>query len=149
MILDNFTTRILCFSLLACFSLTTSAAMYKWVDEDGNVHYSEKPPPGDIEVQTIKPPPKVDSEKANQALQEQLDQLKALEEGKEPKEQAVTEEELAVKKHNCELGKDKLQRLQDNPRVYTEAEDGTRTRLGEEEREARIQEAQQMIKDNC
>ena len=40
------------------------ARMYKWVDEDGNTQYTQSPPPGDIESEVIKPPPKVDTEAA-------------------------------------------------------------------------------------
>ncbi|HKK16999.1 MAG TPA: DUF4124 domain-containing protein, partial [Gammaproteobacteria bacterium] len=40
------------------------AAMYKWVDENGEVHYTQTPPPGDIQAETIKPPPDVNTEKA-------------------------------------------------------------------------------------
>ncbi|MCG8614453.1 MAG: DUF4124 domain-containing protein, partial [Pseudomonadales bacterium] len=29
--------------------------MYKWVDEDGNTHYSQSPPPAGVEGTTIKP----------------------------------------------------------------------------------------------
>lgn len=35
--------RIFIFLLLACFSLSAGAQIYKWVDADGVVHYSSRP----------------------------------------------------------------------------------------------------------
>src|SRR5690606_33482151 len=37
------------FSSLNLFSLSTRAEVYRWVDEDGNVHYSDKKPKTDAE----------------------------------------------------------------------------------------------------
>ena len=50
-----------CLGLIALLlmSATADAKMYKWVDDEGNVHYSQTKPDADTEVQTIKPPPKV------------------------------------------------------------------------------------------
>ncbi|MGH2577901.1 MAG: DUF4124 domain-containing protein, partial [Actinomycetota bacterium] len=53
---------LLCAALCAAAS-PVFAEMYKWRDAEGQVHYSESPPPG-RPVETIKPPPKVDSTKA-------------------------------------------------------------------------------------
>lgn len=44
-------------SLLCCLPLATPAAIYKWVDEQGNVVYSDKPHPGAQELNL--PPPSV------------------------------------------------------------------------------------------
>jgi chromosome segregation ATPase len=38
-------TRILCLVLLIIFHGALSAKLYKWVDEEGKVHYSDKVPP--------------------------------------------------------------------------------------------------------
>ena len=146
---SKYLVKMGCFTLLAMLSSTVFAEMYKWVDENGEVHYSDRQPPADVETETIKPPPTVDVEQAKKELEARQNKFKTEESEKPAEEEKVTEEELAVKKKNCELGKDKLQRLQDNPRVYSEAEDGTRTRLGEDERQARIKQAQDMIKKNC
>lgn len=51
--------------LLFTVTVPAHAAMYKWVDEAGRVHYSDKPVPGAIPVErepitTYKAPPKVE-----------------------------------------------------------------------------------------
>jgi hypothetical protein len=40
-----------------CAVAPVSAALYKWTDANGRVVYSDQPPPGDIKVDTLKPPP--------------------------------------------------------------------------------------------
>lgn len=65
--------RDLGFSLLLGVLLLAApyarAELYKWVDEAGNVVYTDKPPP-DAKVEVIPPPPPVDSESALKALEE-------------------------------------------------------------------------------
>ena len=57
------TTRInrkLPILLISCICLSSQLAvaeMYKWVDDEGNTHYTQSPPPGDVEKEIIKPEP--------------------------------------------------------------------------------------------
>jgi len=127
------------------------AKMYKWVDEDGNTHYSEKPPAGDVEVQTVKPPPKVNTEKA---LKQQEENKKKSEEAKEEQtksaeEKTKDEADKARQKANCETARKNLASVSANPRVYSVGADGERRRLGEEERQAKITAAQKDIAEFC
>ena len=57
------------FAMCLLFS-SAHAALYKWVDADGNTHYTQQPPPGDIDSETIKPPPRIDKEGALKDLDE-------------------------------------------------------------------------------
>jgi len=43
--MKNLTIRLLLFLTLIIFQGSLSAKLYKWVDEDGKVHYSDKVPP--------------------------------------------------------------------------------------------------------
>ena len=138
------------------------AAMYKWVDEEGNVQYSEKPPTTDVEVETIKPPPKVNTDSAVKKLEEEKEKAFGDPEAKKEEDMTVDEknaeinrkneeikkENEKIKQSNCELGKKKLAQVEDKPRIYTgEGED--RRRIGEDERQAKIAEAKKLISDNC
>jgi hypothetical protein len=42
--------------LALCTALTASAQTYKWVDSDGKVHYSDKPPPSNIKTEKLRSP---------------------------------------------------------------------------------------------
>lgn len=44
-------------ALALCVALPASAQMYKWVDANGKVQYSDKPPPGNIKTEKLRPPP--------------------------------------------------------------------------------------------
>ena len=42
--------------LALCVALPASAQMYKWVDANGKVHYSDKPPPSNIKTEKLHEP---------------------------------------------------------------------------------------------
>ena len=44
-------------ALALCVALPASAQMYKWVDANGKVQYSDKPPPSNIKTEKLRPPP--------------------------------------------------------------------------------------------
>ena len=129
----------------------SQAALYKWVDADGNTHYTQSPPTGGIEADVIKPPPKIDTNKALDQLEEQQKYLDGLQEerGKQAKKQQNEEANEAIRKSNCELGKNKLTHLTDIPRILKVDKDGNVSRLTEEERQAKIKKAQELINKEC
>ena len=127
------------------------AALYKWVDADGNTHYTQNPPPGGIEADVIKPPPRVNTEKARNQLEEVQKYLEEIQEerSKQAKKEQNEEANEAIRKSNCDLGRDKLTRLTDIPRVQTTDKDGNVSRLTEEERQSKIKAAQELIDKDC
>lgn len=127
------------------------AEMYKWVDAEGNTHYTERPPVGDIEVITIKPPPKVDTGRALNDLEQQQEKLNELRGGRQKavEERQRAEEVAAIQKSNCELARDKFDKASGSTRFYGTDKDGNRVRLGEEERQARLAAAQKDIAEFC
>ena len=62
---------------LVLFSMLAQATVYKWVDKDGKVHYSDEPQPNaqvvELKEKTLNqialPLPKIDSNNANQAIE--------------------------------------------------------------------------------
>ncbi|MBI5910474.1 MAG: DUF4124 domain-containing protein [Betaproteobacteria bacterium] len=44
-------------ALALCVALPASAQMYKWVDSNGKVQYSDKPPPSNIKTEKLRAPP--------------------------------------------------------------------------------------------
>ena len=46
--------------VLACALAASTAAfgqLYKWVDKDGKVTYSDQPPPANVKSEVLRPPP--------------------------------------------------------------------------------------------
>ncbi len=144
----RFSIRLILFYFVA---INCYAEMYKWVDAEGNTHYSEKPPAGDVEVQTVKPPPKVDTESANKELEATKNKLKEIDKSRtKPAEDIAAEnKQMEINKRNCETSRKNLASVNANPRVYSTDADGTRYKLGEEERQAKIAAAKEAIAKYC
>jgi hypothetical protein len=126
------------------------AAMYKWVDADGNTQYTQHPPPGDIQAETIKPPPKVNTEDALNKLEAQKKEATELREGrlKKAEEKSKAEENLALEKENCRRGRENLTNLE-RPHGLIAQPDGSRVRITEEVRQQKLAQAREMIKEWC
>jgi Domain of unknown function (DUF4124) len=46
----------LAIALSLCLALPAMAQMYKWVDANGEVHYSDRPPPSNVKTETLQMP---------------------------------------------------------------------------------------------
>jgi uncharacterized protein DUF4124 len=139
--------------LVCCLSLCSQyaiAAMYKWVDDEGNTHYTQSPPPGDIEKEIIKPPPGIDSELSQKQQEDRKERLdKARDSRLDASEQARAEEEEKEKQRaDCEKARAKLASNQ-RPRLNLKDKDGNVIRATEEQRQKEIGRAKELIKEFC
>lgn len=129
------------------------AALYKWVDAEGSTHYTQQPPPGDIEADIIKPPPKVDTKGALKELDEKQKSLEDIqkEREKQVEDREFDEANAAIRKSNCQLGRDKMASLRStaSPQSRSVSADGTVYKKTEEQRQAEIKQAQEIIDKNC
>lgn len=137
----------------------SSAGAYKWVDETGQVHYSERPPAGETAkpVQLPKTPRAAGSTTVDPALPEQPSegaqteqppeeaQSTPAEESEETARQALAE----TQRKNCSTAKANLQRLQAGRRVTSKSADGEVYYLDDAEREAQVAEANARLRANC
>ncbi len=137
--------------LLTC-ATNVSANVYKWVDEDGETHYSQIPPK-EQQVELIKapPPPAIDPNKAQQQLDQLIEQQSADRKAQdEQRKQAVrSAEQENIRQQNCQTAKRNLQQYQDNPGRRSIDEDGNVVHLKEEDRQQKIKQQQQSIKEFC
>ena len=141
---------ILTSSLLLALSASAMAGqIYKWVDAQGVTHFGEQPPQGQ-QASTINPsvapPPSTTTEvKPAPTFDAIADPEQAAADAKVKKEVAAQE---AERKKYCDIQRNNLAQLENNPRVRME-EGGEMRRLGEDERQKRIVDAKQAIKQNC
>ena len=140
-------------SILAGFILSSSnviAEMYKWVDEEGNTQYTQQPPPDGINAETLQPPPRVDTEKAVNELEEKLENFDKQRDDKLKQEEEAmkTAEEESEYQQKCDKARKQLADLQ-RPRITTTDEKGNRSRMPEEERVAAIDKLNESIAKNC
>jgi len=129
------------------------AEMFKWTDENGVVHYSQHPPPADVnEVMEIAPPPNIDTDKALRELEADREKLHELEKQREEQQAKETEKEriAAIFEKNCRISRERLENLQTGPtRVRAIDAEGNMTRTTEEEHQARIDEVKKKIEKYC
>lgn len=139
------------FILTACPLQHGHATAYKWVDEDGNTHYTQTPPPGDTPSKAInRPPPKVDTEAARskiKSLTERADKLQAerIEKAEKRRQQLAQE---AERKTLCQQARTS-QASYERPRVNEVMADGSRRIMGEEERQAGLARAKNLVSKFC
>lgn len=132
------------------FTTAYAASMYKWIDEDGTVHFSQNPPPkGKFEsLSTDTASQKSLSETARSTLEAvEQKQPEVTETPEMAKEKARQRLEADIAEYNCQIGQDNLQ-------AYTEAEviqdgEGKLKKLTEEEREAGLEKARELIEKYC
>jgi len=140
-------TLLLGTGLLAASTAGFAATMYKWIDSEGNVQYTQTPPPkGSFE--TMAPPPAP----ATPAPESSTPQTAEPASSKEDDEAAKQDDErkrleASVAKHNCETARKNLE-------IYTafrrvKGDKGEIITLGDDERAAKIKQANEMIEKYC
>lgn len=127
------------------------AQVYRWVDEEGRVHYSDQRPPGrevdDIPIQTRRTDP-AEVQREGEARRERLDG--ASERRATASESAAREaEHRASRERGCTAARARLENLQNARRLWREDGQGGRQHLDEGARERELQDARAMVAEWC
>ena len=139
---------------LALSGAALAGDIYKWVDDEGNVHYGDKPV-GTQPVERMA----IDSRPTDQARVAQQTQARvearaaAREEEAAAAAEGPSEEELqaqaAERRQKCETSRANMQRLVTSRRIYREDENGERVYLDESEMQATRQRVEDEISEFC
>ena len=138
---------------LLCISSTPFAAkIYKWVDEEGNVHYGERPDSGNAKTMNIKSEPSSHTapaaENRRENAQKLLDSIaKERKEKQEAAEKSAKEE--SVRKENCSRAKKQAALLKQGGRMFEMTDTGERKYLDDATIQSRLQEAEKAVKEYC
>jgi hypothetical protein len=133
-------------ALMLLLAFPTQAAMYRWVDPDGNVVYSEMPPPGARDVKTIAPPPRPPAP-AEQAEPPATDASAVKPSGINATNAEVRRQFEEVRRTNCELSKQNLETYRTARSILTPEQE--RVVLDDATRAARIRQAEEDIATYC
>ena len=139
--------------LLCLFTTVVYGEIFKWVDEQGNTHYGDKPSTDSSATQLNIPEPQVkkespdvqDRDERRRRLADvmQEDRLKK----KEEQKQAYEKKSELDKK--CVYAKDQLRRYEESGYLYNLDKDGNRVQLPDEHRTAAINDLRAQIKTHC
>lgn len=153
--------------LLLALALPVHAQLYKWVDADGKVHYSDKPPPANAKKeQTLNirttpaeapAPAATEGEGKPAEAKPAATALTPAEREMEYRKRKVEEEQKkqkaeAEQKHmqdNCLNAQRRARTYTEAGRIYTVDEKGDRVYLDDEARMRNLQDAQQEIARYC
>ncbi len=138
------------------FTLSANAKIYKWTDENGKVHYSDKNPDENAKELKIseKNTPNI-SQKSQTSTQERMERQKKMvsshfeELEAQKKKQAEEAEKQAKVEKACNQIKSRRNLLNRQARIYSVNEKNEQVFMSDEERAKNIKELNQEIEETC
>ncbi len=143
----------------AAIAITISSSVladdiYKWTDEEGNVHYEDRPSGDPSEERLQFSYNRTNSSAVQNRVQSQRDVAAARREAREEAEDAKTTAADAraaaeAKAAKCVQYRASMKSMLESRRVYREDEAGERVYLDEAARTEARSKAEELIKENC
>lgn len=155
------TSGWLAIALLAVSSVALAEDVYKWVDKNGNVHYSDLPPASAeakkmvkktkdaVATPTAAAQPGQSKPAANFADKELEFRKRKVEAEEAEKKQQLAQAEAKKKEDHCRSLRGNLRSLQEQGRVYRYNEKGERTFLGDDERKQELAAVESEFRELC
>ena len=131
-----------------------ASEIYKWTDEEGNVHYEDRPSGAPTEERLALSYRRTDSGAVQQRINARHDRQTARAEAKsvaEAAEREAADNAAAAeeRKQACERARDRLERYLQAPRLYRTDANGERVYLDEAQREEARQKAEEQVTEFC
>ena len=144
---------------IAALALTASAGslaseIYKWTDEDGTVHYGDRPTGEQTEQRMALTYQRSSASSVQRQVDAMADSRASREESRastdlDAQQAAEAAAEVEAKAERCERYRAQLKTMLEARRLYREDENGERDYLDEEAREEARQRAEDLIAENC
>lgn len=149
--------------LLLLLSLPVEAALNKWVDANGHVHYSDQPPPATVKAKVLRSTTSTDlmpssgevgassAPAAAKTYAEKEAELKKAQKAKQEAEAKSAEEQsrTEARKSACASAQQNLRTLQDGMRIVEIGANGERSFVSDEQRQQRIAQTQKDVAAYC
>ena len=130
----------------------SAQGIYKWVDEQGQVHFGERPPEGaQASEVAVKPLPPSDPVVQGDRKENTQRVLRAFEEERMQKEEQAAKDaqETAKRKRACTVARDRQRRYQEAGGIYHLEANGERRILNDAEHSATLKRADDEVKKYC
>jgi hypothetical protein len=142
---------------VAAMTFASGAAaneIYKWTDENGNIHYEDRPSGAASEERLSMSYRRTDSAAVNQRIQARNERQTARDEARsvaeaEEQEAADKAAEAAERAQACERARARLETYLQSRRLYRTDESGERVYLDDTERQEARQKAEEQITEFC
>lgn len=128
------------------------AAMYKWVDANGRVVYSDQPPPANVKSEVVPPPPPPSNPNAARELEERDLSIKQRDKkrAEEAKLADKTREATQRKREICVTALGQIKALQQkDENIYRYNDKGEKVYYNDEMRREEYERQQQIARENC
>lgn len=137
-------------SLTAAGTVAGAGEIYRWVDQDGRVHYSQTPPAGRSAQEVIPQPGTRGASFASEGIQA-FNAERDHQRSEHQQQQELAAAKAAQEQKSCKLARQNLDTLDARTarRIFTEQPDGSMARLTEEQFQATRQEVLAVIEANC
>ena len=128
--------------------------IYKWVDNDGNVHYVDRPTGNPTEERIEVLSRRTDNSAVRAGVQARLDRQSAREEARAAQAEAAqaaasAAAEAEIRREQCKKWRAKMETYLQSPRLYREDEAGERVYLDESQILAARAQVQEKITETC
>lgn len=144
--------------LLLLTSTAASAALNKWVDSEGKVHYSDQPPPPNVKSETLRTspapaaeaPPAASPSAAPDSAEREAELKRKQQAEKEAADRAALEQaNREIERTNCENARQSLRSLEAGGRLAEYDASGEMRYVEDDERAQRIAREQAAIGRWC
>lgn len=124
-----------CLAALAWWGLAAAAEIYRWVDEDGRVHYTDRPQHSDqapLNVKPLRPAADPDLE-LRRERRDRLLRILSEDRERERAAQAQHHRERTAREHDCRLARNELSDLERGGVFYELGDQGERRYLSQDQ----------------
>ena len=153
-------SSLCCLILLLAGTAAEAATVYRWVDGNGRVHFSDQPRGNFVETLQVRTGPRyreespADEEGQSGAKTESpppAGEEKVAEAGRGKGEDAAAQarRRKEMRRKNCQIARENLERNARISRMYRVGADGERHYLDEAEREAVLEKSRRQVREWC
>jgi len=134
-------------------SLSAIAEMYKYIDENGQVVYTQfRPDPG-VQAETIRgpaPPPSTAKDSQHKLIDSLVKQAETRENRKVAQKKAAQEKTREKQlKQNCDAARKNLEYLQGQDKRTLVDSDGKAMKMSDSQRQEQIRKAREIVERDC
>ncbi len=147
-------SHLLCAGLLCGLSTPAAAQLYKWVDANGQTHYSDKvPPDAKARAQQMEAPAAAAAGQPSasdwQARDNEFRKRQAERENNESLAAAKKKQDADKRAQACQDARHSVSDIQGGVRLYRYNDQGERVFIDDNERATLLQKSQQSVANNC